>query len=174
MKIRETTGKDKNVIFHLHRDAFGEDEGEAVAQLAVELLEDKTALPVLSLVAEQNGQAVGHILFSSVSVIGASVNQAYILAPLAVLASHQGSGIGTALINRGLDILKARNAEFVLVLGDPGYYSRTGFVAGHNISPPYELAYPQAWMAQELKKDALKNIKGKVQCATSLSSPQHW
>ncbi|WDE02621.1 GNAT family N-acetyltransferase [Thalassomonas actiniarum] len=174
MNIRASTEQDKQDIFQLHRDTFAEEEAEAVAKLALELLEDETALPLLSLVAEQDGDIVGHILFSSVSVEGADKHQGYILAPLAVLSNQQGRGIGSALIRRGLDILKTRRGEFVLVLGDPKYYSRTGFAAGHGISPPYELAYPQAWMALELKKDALKNIKGKVQCAASLSPAQYW
>jgi predicted N-acetyltransferase YhbS len=43
-----------------------------------------------------------------------------------------GNGTGTELILRGLDILKERGAEIVLVYGDPDYYMRTGFRAGHN------------------------------------------
>ncbi|WP_281558035.1 N-acetyltransferase [Thalassomonas sp. RHCl1] len=174
MNIRVSTEQDKQDIFQLHRDTFEKDEAEAVAQLTLDLLEDNTALPLLSLVAEQDGEIIGHILFSSASVEGTDIGQGYILAPLAVQSNHQGRGIGTALIHKGLETLKARHACFVLVLGDPKYYSRVGFTAGHGISPAYELAYPQAWMALELKKDALKNIKGKVQCARSLSPAQFW
>ena len=174
MQIRESTEKDKNAIFKIHQNAFEEDERDSVSQLAIDLLEDSTASPLLSLVAEKDNKIIGHIIFSAVTIKDPAISNAYILAPLAVLENQQGCGVGQALINQGLKILKERNAKFVLVLGDPNYYSRTGFKTGHNIYPPYNLEYPEAWMAQELKKGALKDIKGTVQCATSLSAPEHW
>lgn len=174
MKIRESTESDKGAIFSLHQNAFGETEGGAVAKLAMDLLDDETALPVLSLVAESDNDIVGHILFTSVGVSNLESSNAYILAPLAVIPDMQGRGVGTALINYGLDRLKERDADFVLVLGDPKYYSRTGFKAAHNLEPPYKLDYPEAWQALELCTGILNNVRGIVQCATSLSSPEHW
>ncbi len=172
--IRESKKSDKELISQLHLEAFGEDEGESVSKLVVELLEDESALPLLSLVAENNNKIIGHIIFSSVTVEGSATNSAYILCPLAVLDDWQRSGVGAALINHGLSTLKEWDAEFVLVLGDPNYYSRTGFKAGHGIKPPYPISYPEAWMALELKTGVLQNIKGTVQCAASLSSPEYW
>jgi len=174
VRIRESIKKDKDRIRKVHQDAFGEQEGKAVSQLAIDLLEDCTAMPVLSLVAEQNNEIVGSIIFSAIRVEGHQAVSAYILAPLAVAKKLQGSGIGTSLINQGLKILRERGAEFVLVLGDPNYYSRTGFKAGHDLKPPYELAHPEAWMAQELNNGAISRITGTVQCATSLMAPEHW
>lgn len=152
MQIRESTENDKDAILRIHQDAFGGGEGESVSRLAIDLLEDKTAMPLLSLVAEEESTIVGHIIFTSVSVGGSATSNAYILAPLAVINNQQSRGIGTALITQGLKVLRERNADFVLVLGEPDYYSRTGFEASHSISPPYELEYPEAWMAQELKE----------------------
>ncbi len=174
MQIRESSEGDKETIFNLHQSAFGEVEGRAVATLAVDLLSDKTALPILSLVAESDSEIVGHILFTSVSVSDLDASNAYILAPLAVAHNMQGKGVGTALINDGIEKLRARGADFVLVLGDPKYYHRTGFSAEHHIKPPYQLDYPEAWMVQELRTDVLKDVRGTVQCAKSLSSPEHW
>jgi predicted N-acetyltransferase YhbS len=161
-------------ICQLHLKAFGETEGDNVSQLVLDLFEDKTALPILSLVAEINNDVVGHIFFSSVNVAGVKVSDAYILAPLAVSPHFQRGGIGESLINRGLEVLKARKASFVLVYGNPKYYCRTGFKSKHDIKPPYKLAYPEAWMVQELKTGALLKIKGTVQCAASLSKPALW
>lgn len=174
MQIRESTDNEKDSIFRIHKEAFGKAEGQAVAKLTIDLLEDKTAHPILSLVAECERGIVGHILFTSVSVNGFSIDSAYILAPLAVATGHQGKGIGGTLISEGLRQLKERNASFVLVLGDPKYYGRAGFKAGHHITPPYKLEYPDAWMALELREGALKSVKGMVRCAASLSSPEHW
>ena len=55
----------------------------------------------------------------------------------------QASGIGIQLINKVLETLKERGAEIVLVYGDPNYYMRTGFKAGHNLKPPHKLSYPE-------------------------------
>jgi len=94
---------------------------------------------------------------------------------LAVTKIAQGKGTGTLLINKGLETLKEHDAEIVLVYGDPNYYMRTGFKAGHNLKPPYKLAYPEeAWMAQELVEGILAKTQGMVRCAMSLSSPEYW
>lgn len=174
MKIRESIEIDKDPILNLHQNVFGEAEGRAVAKLAIDLLGDETALPILSLVAESDKEIIGHILFTSIRVGDLDSSNVYILAPLAVAHHMQGKGIGTALINQGLSKLKEHNAEFVLVLGDPKYYKRTGFKAAHNIEPPYKLDYPEAWLVQELRAGALNDVSGVVQCAKSLSSPEHW
>lgn len=175
MNIRESIESDKNSIKNVHLNAFSQNEGETVSQLALELLEDKTAQPILSLVAEQDEEIIGNVIFSSVNIEGAEEVSAYILAPLAVAKNTQKKGIGTRLINRGLEILKERGAAIVLVYGDPNYYRRTGFRAGHNLKPPYKLKYPEeAWMAQELAKNILKKTQGTVRCAKSLNSPEYW
>ena len=175
MKIRESVENDKKSIRTVYQNAFDQSEGEAVSQLSIDLLEDKTALPILSLVAEQDNEIIGNVIFSSVSIEGAGGVSAYILAPLAVTKFEQGKGIGTQLINKGLEILKERGAEIVIVYGDPNYYMRTGFKAGHNLKPPHKLKYPEeAWMAQELVEGILTKTQGMVQCAFSLNSPEYW
>ena len=175
MKIRESLENDKDSIQKVHQNAFGQPEGETVSQLAIDLLDDKTALPILSLVAEQDNEIIGNVIFSSVNIEGVEGVSAYILAPLAVTGLAQKSGIGTQLINKGLEILKKRGVEIVLVYGDPNYYMRTGFKANHNLKPPHKLKYPEeAWMAQELVESILKKTQGIVQCAPSLNSPEHW
>lgn len=174
VKIRESDQSDKTHIRTVHQNAFGAAEGPAVSRLAVELLEDESARPVLSLVAEKGDELVASIIFSSIRLEGGGPVSAYILAPLAVAGQHQGCGIGTELIRQGLQALKSRGAEFVLVLGDPNYYSRAGFSAGHGLRPPYPLAYPEAWMARELVEGALTDVQGKVLCAATLMAPEHW
>jgi len=175
VKIRESVESDKKAIGKVHLNAFDQSEGETVSQLAIDLLEDKTAQPILSLVAEQDNEIIGNVIFSSVSIEGAENVSAYILAPLAVSMFAQKKGIGTQLINKGLETLKQRGAEIVLVYGDPNYYLRTGFKAGHKLKPPYKLEYPlEAWMAQEMVEGVLTKTQGTVRCAKALSSPDFW
>lgn len=174
MNIRESNSEDINAIRSLHEEAFGEPEGKVVAQLACDILIDETAMPLLSLVAEENNKIAGHVIFSSVTIEGDKELSVYILAPLAVSKDYQKMGLGTKLINYGLNTLKQRSADIILVLGDPEYYRRTGFQSGHNIEAPYNLEYPEAWMALELKPGKLTHAKGVARCASSLASPEYW
>jgi putative acetyltransferase len=175
VSIRESVEDDKRSIRRVHLNAFGQSEGETVSQLAIDLLEDKTALPILSLVAEQDSEIIGNIIFSSVNIEAVEGVSVYILAPLAVTRLAQGKGIGTLLINKGLETLKERGTEIVLVYGDPDYYMRTGFKSGHNLKQPYKLNYPEeAWMARELVDGILTKTQGTVRCALSLNSPEYW
>ena len=174
MRIRESVENDKDGIRKVHQNAFGKPEGEIVSQLAVDILGDETAQPILSLVAEQNNEIIGNIIFSPVNIEGAEGVPAYILAPLAVAKDHQGKGVGARLINQGIEMLKTQGVGLVFVLGDPKYYTRTGFKAGHGFEAPYKLQHPEAWMAQALIEGVLANAQGKVRCASSLNSPEHW
>ena len=177
MQIRESVDSDKSQIRELHLEAFGEaeGEGETVAHLALDLLADETAQPMLSLVAEQDERIVGHIIFSVANIEGAEGVASYILAPLAVASAAQKTGIGTQLIDEGLARLKAHGAEIVLVYGDPNYYQRSGFSAGHQLAPPHPLHYPvEAWMALELAEGVLARTQGTVHCAAALDAPEYW
>ena len=174
MYIRESVENDKDAIRIVHIAAFGESDGETISQLAIELLEYKNAEPTLSLVAEQNNEIIGNIIFSPVKIEGIKGVSAYILAPLAVANDNQKKGIGTKLINQGIETLRNRGADIVLVYGDPNYYARTGFKAGHNLEAPYKLEYPEAFLAQELVKGVLAKTQGMVRCALPLNSAELW
>lgn len=174
MNIRESQCEDLNSIRSVHEDAFDGSEGKVVARLACDILADETAMPLCSLVAEDNDKIIGNIIFSSVKIEGNVEASAYILAPLAVSRYHQKKGVGTKLIEYGLRELKKHGVDIVLVLGDPKYYTRVGFSTGHNVAPPYELKYPEAWMALELNPGMFAMVKGVARCGVALSSPEHW
>ena len=177
MQIRESTRQDISVIREVHENAFGQPEGPIVAELACQILVDKTAAPIVSLVAEENNQIVGNILFSAVNIEGCDADiTAFILAPLAVVKEFQAKGIGESLIQSGLHTLQERGAELVFVLGDPNYYSLSGFESAnkYNLKPPYQLECPEAWMVLELKQGALEKAEGIVRCCACLASPEHW
>src|SRR5688572_25279900 len=107
---------DEDSIRAVERAAFGRD---AEADL-VDVVRDVGAA-LLSLVAVEGGEIVGHVLFTPVAVgRGAAVG----LGPLAVLPSHQGRGIGSALVREGLTKLRAAGHGAVVVVGEPRYYRR--------------------------------------------------
>lgn len=82
----------------------------------------------ISLVAEDHDEIVGHVAFSPVAINGRA-GRWYGLGPVSVLPMWQRRGIGSSLIKTGLSHLRNLGAEGCVVLGDPAYYSRFGFVS---------------------------------------------
>lgn len=177
--IRPGTESDAPAIREVVLRAFDRSERDEVAGLVSDLLADPTAQPVESLVAEtEDGRLVGHVLFTSVQLIGAGHPvRAAILAPLAVHPNYQGRGIGGRLVMSGLDRLREAGVELVFVLGHPGYYPRFGFrPAGmFGLQAPYPIPAEnaEAWMVCHLKGDPAA-LKGRVKCADALNRPELW
>lgn len=178
IQIRETAVIDFNDIIQVEKQAFGNDKE---AELTAALLKDRTAVPVLSLLAFYNDKAVGHILFTRVYINYMSTTQPliHILAPLAVIPEYQKQGIGGMLINNGLKKLKEMGSEMVFVLGHMDYYPKYGFIAdakkiGYSAPYPIPEEFANAWMVQSLKSDEFTIGKGNVICSPALNEPEHW
>lgn len=86
----------------------------------------KAGALTLSLVAEMDGQVVGHVAFSPVT-ISDGTEAWFGLGPISVLPGHQRQGIGGALIREGVKRLKAMGAKGCVLVGDPGYYKKHRF-----------------------------------------------
>jgi putative acetyltransferase len=126
LKIRKSIESDKFEIENIHTKAFGEKKGPEIAELVKNLFDDKSAMPLLSLVAVEDEKSVGHILYTKVTITQTTKSvSAKILAPLAILPDFQSKGIGAQLINEGLNLLKDSGVELVFVLGHPvnAYFS---------------------------------------------------
>lgn len=179
MDIRLTTLDDEALIRSVHEAAFGPEQGRVIADLAVALLYDPTAQPLLSLFACGGDRPVGHVLFTRVRV-GASADAVpgQILAPLAVLPELHNQGIGTRLVEHGLELLEEEGCRLVFVLGHPAFYQRFGFQpAGPlGLEPPHPIPaeHAEAWMVLELAEGTLGRVRGVVRCARALDDPQHW
>lgn len=174
MKIRKTTSADRQYIAKLQTEAFGELKGPTIAELALGLLEDETALPITSLVGELDGEIIGHIIFTNVSIGGDKNVSASILAPLAVSTSKQRQGVGHALMKEGLKHLEEAGVQLVFVLGHPTYYPKVGFLpkAGKlGFEAPYHIPeeHSDAWMVMELQQGVIGNVSGKVECSRVLN-----
>jgi putative acetyltransferase len=124
------------------------------------------ARPLVSLVAELDGEIVGHILFSPVTLDAQPALRLMGLAPMAVRPSHQRRGIGAALLRAGLDRCREQGAQAVIVLGHPGYYPRFGFTpaaTGSSAGLRCEYDAPQdAFMQVELVPGSLTGVAGTV------------
>jgi predicted N-acetyltransferase YhbS len=82
----------------------------------------------VSLVADDNGTVVGHVAISPVTISDGTGGW-YGLGPISVEPGRQGLGIGTQLMEHALSELRRTGAAGCVVLGDPKYYSRFGFIA---------------------------------------------
>lgn len=176
-QIRSATLDDREPILAVHRDAFGDEEGEAIAALVAEMLDDPTAEPIHSFVLEQGDGIIAHVLFTAVRIEPSGVS-AQILAPLAVSSDRQRSGLGTKLVNEALAQLESKGVEAVFVLGYPDYYSRFGFalagVRGFDAPHPILPKNADAWMVKELQPRAIETNQGIVRCCKALDHPQYW
>ncbi|HEU4542554.1 MAG TPA: N-acetyltransferase [Jiangellaceae bacterium] len=132
MDLRTEQTQDHDAVLNIHRDAFG-DHGTVVAELVDALQKDDPA--ALSLVAEEAGEILGHVMFTR-SLLDAPKRlvPVQVLSPVAVTPLRQRQGIGAALIRHGLHLLDQRGVPLVFLEGDPAYYSRLGFRRGDALS----------------------------------------
>ena len=154
--------------------SFDKSEASSVANLALTLLSDPTATPLVTYLAEVDGEVVGCIMFSSCHIVQNSSIKASILAPLAVASEWQRQGIGGFLIEQGLSALGLQKTDLVFVYGDPRYYVRFGFNPQSQITAPFPLQFPNAWMVQELTPAVLDGLLSDLTSCESLSQPQYW
>ena len=80
----------------------------------------------ISLIAELDGQIVGHIAFSPIAISDGTTDW-YGMGPVSVMPDHQKKGIGKALINEGLFLLKDMGSQGCALVGPPEYYKKFGF-----------------------------------------------
>lgn len=123
MRIRAETAADYAAIAEVTAAAFGQpDEADLVEAIRA----SDEYVPELTLVAEEDGRIVGHVMFSYSALEGSDTGLLQ-LSPLSVAPERQGSGIGSALTREALRLADERGEPLVLVLGHPSYYPRFGF-----------------------------------------------
>ncbi|KAF0234630.1 MAG: hypothetical protein FD177_657 [Desulfovibrionaceae bacterium] len=132
MLIRDERSEDVSRISQIHYAAFKGHPvhppgAEPVEHHIVERLRASGAL-ALSLLAEAGGDVVGHIALSP-AVVGDDLDGWFLLGPVGVLPRLQGQGIGSGLVRESLRHMRDIGATGVVLVGDPGFYTRFGFVS---------------------------------------------
>lgn len=165
MLIRTEEQKDWDTVHALNVSAF---DTPAEANLVDALREE--AQPLISLVAEDNAEILGHIMFSPVSLPGHPELFIMGLAPMAVAPEHQGEGIGSALVRAGLEQCRQLDFGAVVVLGHPAYYPRFGFSPSARFGIGCEYDVPEeVFMIVELNPGYLDAASGKVKYHAAFS-----
>jgi putative acetyltransferase len=130
MNIRSETPADYEAIMQVTYEAFkGKPYSDETEHLIILRLREAGAL-ALSLVAEMDGQIVGHVAFSIVLINGEDIGW-YGLGPISVAPAHQKQGIGSALVKEGLAKIRELGAKGCVLEGSPAYY-------GHSASNPLQ------------------------------------
>ncbi|MHC4116836.1 MAG: GNAT family N-acetyltransferase [Planctomycetota bacterium] len=117
----------------------------------------------LSLVAVDGDHVVGHIFFTPATVdTGSGTVEGMGLAPMAVLPERQREGIGSALVERGLEILRERGCPFVIVLGHSEYYPRFGFepASKYGLKCQWEGVPDEAFMVIIFDEARMEGVSG--------------
>jgi len=165
--IRDEQPGDEAAIHAVVLQAFG----RATEAVLVKCLRGN-GKAVVSLVAEEEGQVLGHVLFGPVVIEAVAARHAALgLAPFAVLPAFQRLGIGSALVSAGLARCRSLGHTRVVVLGEPSYYARFGF------SPAAEfgIRYPgdvlrEDFMALALVPGALDGCAGVARYSSEFES----
>jgi putative acetyltransferase len=155
--VRVEEPSDHAAIGEINRLAFGRDDE---ARLVDDLRNGGYIR--ISLVADDDGRVVGHLLFSALAVgTPNGTVEALALAPMAVVPSHQRRGIGSMLVRKGLQACRDAGHRIVVVLGHPEFYPRFGFSA--KMAERLKSAFSgPAFMAAELTPGVLESVEGEV------------
>lgn len=165
--IRKEESFDHNWVIELTEKAFEtlEISDHNEGKLVDKLRKAPTFIEELSLVAELDGQVVGHILFTPIIIDnGQQQFRSLVLAPVSVLPEFQKRGIGGQLIRAGHQKAIELGFQSVILIGHPEYYPRFGYkpASTWGIKTHYELPSDDVFMAVELIEGALSNVSGMV------------
>jgi putative acetyltransferase len=166
--IRPEGQLDISAIQNVNEQAFqGKIEAEIVARLRAQ------GKLLVSLVAEVNGEIVGHIALSPVEIDNGPPLSGVGLGPLAVQPGKQKIGIGSQLVQAALEKCREMRVDYVVVLGHPSYYPRFGFTPASRfgIRSIWPVA-DEVFMALEIRAEALGEASGIVNYDPAFNSAE--
>jgi len=146
MRIRDETADDVEAISALTRSAFATAAHSSGNEADIVLALRRRGRLSASLLAEEDGQLLGHVALSPVTLSDGSAGW-YGLGPISVLPTSQGKGIGSALMRAAIARLRQLGAAGCVLLGEPAYYQRFGFrcfsqLQLPGVPPEYFMALP--------------------------------
>ena len=164
--IRQETTADHKQVEAIIKAAFASEPiSDKTEHLLVARLRKSDAfIPELSLVAELDGQIVGHIILTKIIIKeGAVEHSSLALAPVSVHPDFQNKGIGGKLIKESHRIAQQVGYQSIVLLGHADYYPRFGYelTEKYNIRLPFD-APKECCMVISLQSDGLDGVSGEV------------
>lgn len=161
MEIRKEYPEDRREVYELIKKSFSNAEYSDgnEHEFAEALRNGGSFIPELSLIAVENGKIIGHILFTKVYI---GEHEALALAPLSVHPEYRQRGVALALMEQGHQIAKDLGFDYCIVLGDPKYYTQSGYAPAsvYGIKAPFDVP-DENFMAVKFNEKA-ENIQGTV------------
>jgi len=165
MIVRQENEKDQESVYEVVKSAFAtlEISNHDEQDLVTRLRKSASFVPELSLVAEEDGEIVGYILFTEMKA-GNTILLA--LAPLAVRPDRQNQKIGSRLVEAGHKIARERGYKGCIVVGHADYYPKLGYqpASKYGITAPFEVP-DDNFMAIEFLTGSLNDVSGTIEYA---------
>ncbi|MEO0775205.1 MAG: N-acetyltransferase [Bacteroidota bacterium] len=152
----------EQLIAAAFRDEVYSDQNEH--RLVARLRQSPAFIPELSIVAEVDGQLVGHALLTRIAIEGADRRfPSLALAPISVAPTWQRRGIGGRTIEEAHRVAQDLGHDSVVVLGHADYYPRFGYerASRYGIVLPFEVPEENA-MVRALREGGLTGVAGRV------------
>lgn len=170
LRIRLETLADREATIDIERAAFGSNYEVEIVQAV------RDEAGSFALVAEEDGVLVGHIQFSRAWIGDVGV---VALGPIGVLPDRQGRGVGSALIQAGLDRARDLGEIAVVLLGDRSFYPRFGFepASTFGLRNPFTGVQPDGFVVAEedfmlaALDDRGRRLSGPVRWHPAFGSP---
>ena len=176
MIVREQQTDDYEAIRQVYAEAFRRPRfrrpqrpGSVAPEVGLfeALWEAGDAIPEFSFTALTDGGVVGHVTASQATV---ATDPVVAVGPIGVLPDHQGTGIGSALMEALLAAADAADVPLIVLLGAPEYYSRFGFRAAKELGViPPEPDWGDGFQARPLTAYT-ESVAGQFQYASAFSS----
>lgn len=129
--LRPEREEDQKIVENVTREAFWNHHGPGCNEhyLLHVMRQCDAFIPELNYIAEVQGDIVGNIVYTHSKILGDSGKTFSVISfgPISVLPSHQGKGIGKALIEKTKIIARSLGYQAILIYGDPEYYKKVGF-----------------------------------------------
>ncbi|MTH95587.1 GNAT family N-acetyltransferase [Roseibium sp. RKSG952] len=159
-------------IVEVHRLAFGKAEGDDIAQLARDFLDQADTI---SISAKRDGKIAGNVMFTPFVFRDHPETKCYLLAPCGVSPEYQGRGVGKELMETSIEHLRSIGADAVFVLGVPTFYPRYEFAPTDKETPyPDLLTVAEAWMVLELSAGSVQKLSGKTTAIPPIMHAHCW
>lgn len=167
MQIRQVNQNDYESIYQLVKEAFqtAKVSDGTEQDFVLKLREENSYIPELELVAEENNQLIGHIMFTKQTIKTTSGDYIGLLvAPLCVKLEKRNQGIGKQLMYAGFKRAEQLGYTAAFLLGDFQYYKKFGFKPIKELKIENKTPFPEEHvLGCEIVQGSLKNISGYIE-----------